>query len=230
MTWTNMVDKLWPSVAEAGKVILIAGGKILLAVLILVLGLYVSRWISAFVRKGTDKIKLDERTAKIGLNEICERFGLGKSPSYILGFVVSWFIVFVALYYSAKVLNMQDLQSIIEKFLLLIPNAFVSLVIVFAGLLLGKFLSNIIANSSQANKLKGGVFLAQAVNVFIIVFAVLVALENLGLSTRLVNMFVSITLASLGLAFALAVGLGARPVVEDVFRDMLHKDKDKNKK
>ena len=62
--------------------------SLLIALLILVLGLYLSRWVGSFIKKVLNKISFDDKTAKLGINELCLRFGLGKSPTYIIAFVL----------------------------------------------------------------------------------------------------------------------------------------------
>ena len=96
--------------------------------------------------------------------------------------------------------------------------------ILFAGLLFGKLVGKIIENSSQANNLKGGFFLAKVVNAFIVFFCALIAVENLGFATQLVNNIVVIVLASLGLAFAIGVGLGSKSLAEEFLRDLFKKE------
>ena len=194
------------------------------AVLILVLGLYISRFVSSFVKKVLNKISFDEKTSKLGINELCVRFGLGKSPTYIIAFVLAWAVIFYAIILAADTLHLAVIRDLFTQFLTFIPTLFVSVLILFAGMLFGKLMGNIIENSSRANNLKGGVFIAKAVNAFIVFFGALVAVENLGIATQLVNNIVVIVLASLGLAFAIGVGLGSKSLAEEFLRDLFKKE------
>lgn len=195
-----------------------------IAVLILVVGLYISRLVSSFVKKILNKISFDEKTSKLGINELCVRFGLGKSPTYIIAFVLAWAVIFYALVLAADVLHLTVLRDLFTQFLTFIPTLFASVLILFAGMLFGKLMGSIIENSSRANNLKGGVFIAKAVNAFIVFFGALVAVENLGIATQLVNSIVVIVLASLGLAFAIGVGLGSKSLAEEFLRDLFKKE------
>ena len=198
-----------------------------IAVLILVIGLYVSRLIGSYTKKWLNKISFDDKTSKLGINELCVRFGLGKSPTYIIAFVLAWAVTFYSVVLAADVLHLTILRDLFTRFLTFIPTAFVSLLILFAGLLLGKLVSNIVENSTQANNLAGGVILARAVYAFIVFFCALIAVENLGLATVLITQLAVVVLASLGLAFAIAAGLGARPLVEEFLRGLFAQNTDK---
>ena len=196
----------------------------IVALFILVIGLYLSRLVSSWVKKILTKIAFDEKTSKIGINELCVRFGLGKSPTYIIAFVLAWAVIFYAIVLAADFLNLTVIRDLFTRFLEFIPTLFVSVLILFAGLLFGKLMGNIIDNASRANNLKGGFLISRAVNIFIVFFCALIAVENLGFATQLVNNVVVIVLASLGLAFGIGVGLGSNPLVEEFLRDLFKRE------
>ena len=197
---------------------------LLIATLILVLGLYISRWVGSFTKKILGKIGFDEKTSKLGINELCMRFGLGKSPTYIIAFVLAWSVILYAIVCAADILHLVVIRDLFTRFLGFIPTAFVSLIILFAGMLFGKLTGSIVENSAKANNLKGGFFLARAVNAFIVFFCALLAIENLGIAGYLMSQVVVIVLASLGLAFAIGVGLGSKTLVEEFLRDLFKKE------
>ena len=195
------------------------------AVLILVLGLYISRLVGSYAKKILNKISFDEKTSKLGINELCVRFGLGKSPTYIIAFVLAWAVIFYAIVLAADVLHLEIIRDLFTRFLAFIPTLFVSVLILFAGLLFGKLMGNIIENSAKANNLKGGFFIAKAVDIFIVFFCAMLAVKNLGFVNQLVNNVVTIVLASLGLAFGIGVGLGSKELVAEFLRDLFKKEK-----
>ena len=200
---------------------------LLIAMLILIVGLYVSRWVSSYAKKLLGKIGFDEKTSKLGINELCVRFGLGKSPTYIIAFVLAWAVILYAVVLAADVLHLTILRDLFTRFLQFIPTAFVSMLVLFAGLLLGKLVSNILENSAKANNLKGGMLLARVVYVFVVFFFAVLAVENLGFASFLVGQVAIIILASLGLAFAISVGLGAKPLAEEFLRGLFEQENPK---
>ena len=199
-----------------------------LAVLILVIGLYISRWVGSYTKKWLGKFKFDEKTSKLGINELCVRFGLGKSPTYIIAFVLAWAVTFYSVVLAADVLHLTVLRDLFTRFLAFIPTLFVSVVILFAGLLVGKLISNILENSTKANNLKGGALIGRIVYGFVVFLFALIAVENLGIANIIVTQVAIVILASLGLAFAIAVGLGAKPLAEEFLRGLFEqKEKEK---
>ena len=218
---SNKVTEHLLTVGQSGLKFLF---EAMVALFILVIGLYLSRLVSSWVKKILTKIAFDEKTSKIGINELCVRFGLGKSPTYIIAFVLAWAVIFYAIVLAADFLNLTVIRALFTRFLEFIPTLFVSVLILFAGLLFGKLMGNIIDNASRANNLKGGFLISRAVNIFIVFFCALIAVENLGFATQLVNNVVVIVLASLGLAFGIGVGLGSKPLVEEFLRDLFKRE------
>ena len=225
LTWSSLSDKIWPSAQMAGEKAAYCLLVLILALAVLVVGLYVSRLVNSYAQKIFEKIRFDARCAKMGVNEVMRKFGLGKSPSYAVAFILSWIVVLISVYYAAQIMGLNDVQNLIHKFLLLIPTILVSFFILVAGLLLGKFVGRIISNSSEENDLPMGKALAQAANSLIVLFATLMALENLGINMSLINSLVIVILASMGLAFAIAFGLGAKPIAEEMLRNTFKKEK-----
>lgn len=218
---SNKVTEHLLTVGQSGLKFLF---EAIVALFILVIGLYLSRLVSSWVKKILTKIAFDEKTSKIGINELCVRFGLGKSPTYIIAFVLAWAVIFYTIVLAADFLNLTVIRDLFTRFLEFIPTLFVSVLILFAGLLFGKLMGNIIDNASRANNLKGGFLISRAVNIFIVFFGALIAVENLGFATQLVNNVVVIVLASLGLAFGIGVGLGSKPLVEEFLRDLFKRE------
>ena len=133
-------------------------------------------------------------------------------------------MIFYAVVLAAEVLHLDIIRNLFTQFLEFIPTLFVSVLILFAGLLFGKLMGNIIDNSAKANNLKGGFFISKAVNIFIVFFCALIAVENLGFANQLVNNVVIIVLASLGLAFGIGVGLGSKELVAEFLRELFKKE------
>ncbi len=203
--------------------------SIFAALVMLFFGLLLSRWTSTLTKAILTKVKLDQWTEKIGVNEILSRIGFGKSPTYVLAFILSWAVMIIFIMLAADSLHLAVISVILEKFLLFIPKLFACIVVLFAGALFGKFVERLVLNSAKANKIRGGIFIAKIVNIIVLVFAVLLALQQININFVLINHVIIIVLASLGLGLGLAFGLGAKGVVEDYLRQMVKENDEEEK-
>lgn len=197
---------------------------ILVALVMLFLGLFLSRWTSTLVRKLLNAVKLDTWTSKIGVNEILTRIGFGKSPTYVIAFVVSWAVMITFIMIAADSLGLSTIKTLLYNLLAFIPKLFVCIVILFAGLLFGRFAEKVVCNSAQANNIRGGVFFSKVVNIVVVVFTILLALEQININFALINYVILIMLTSMGLGLAIAFGLGAKDIVADFLRENLKKE------
>ena len=203
--------------------------SIFFALVMLFLGLFLSRWTSTLTKALLNRIKLDEKTEKLGVNELLSRIGFGKSPTYVLAFVLSWAVMIIFIMLAADSLHLDIISVVLEKFLLFIPKLLACIVILFAGALFGRFVERLVLNSARANKIRGGVFIAKIINIIVLVFTVLLALQQIDINFVLINHVIVIVLASLGLGFGLALGLGAKGVVEDYLRQLVKENDEDDK-
>src|SRR5438128_864909 len=75
----------------------------LAAFLLLLLGMFTARALRTVVEGILDKARMDEYTSRVGINEVLARLGLGKSPSYVVSFLIYWFILFIFIVSAANV-------------------------------------------------------------------------------------------------------------------------------
>src|ERR1700726_4663725 len=88
------------------------------AFLFLLLGMFTARLLRTVAERLFERAHLDEYTSKVGVNEVLARLGMGKSPSYVLSFLVYWFILFIFIVSAANAVNMTVVSDLLERFVL----------------------------------------------------------------------------------------------------------------
>jgi len=89
-------------------------------------------------------------------------------------------------------------------------------VIILVGIVLGQFVGGLIAASAGA--LHGGRALARVGSAGVILLAVFMALQELGIATDIVTTAFAILFGAIALALALAFGLGSRELAGEITR------------
>lgn len=197
------------------------------AFIFILFGLFIARVVSSVLEKFLRRIKLDDYTSSVGINELLIRFGFGKSFSRMVSFIVYWALLLVFFVTAADILNLTAISEILRRFVIeFLPKMTAAIFIGFGGLMLARFLGDVVMNSAVANNLKGGKSLSRIVNFVIIVFTVIAAIEQLGIKMKMIIGGLNILLASLGLAFAIAVGLGAKDIAHDILKGLLTENKE----
>ena len=189
-------------------------------------GLFIARVVSSLLEQFLRRIKLDTHTSSVGINELFIRFGFGKSPSHVLAFLVYWGLLLVFMVTAANILSLTVISEILQRFVNFLPNLVAAIFIGFGGLMFARFMADVVQSSATANNLRGGKSLAKIVNFVIVVFTLIAAIEQLGIKMKMIIGGINIMLAALGLAFAIAVGLGAKDIAHDIIRGLLTETKE----
>ncbi len=194
------------------------------AFILLLAGIFTARALRTLLERALAAARLDEHTSKVGINEVLSRLGLGKSPAYALSFLIYWFVLFVFIVSAANAVNMTVVSDLLERFLLFLPSMTAAILILFAGLLFARFVSEVMERAAQANNVRGGGILAPAAYLLVMAYSAMSALEQLGVRASLITSVVQIVLGAAGLAAAIAFGLGAKDVAAETVRGLLKRE------
>jgi hypothetical protein len=110
----------------------------------------------------------------------------------------------------AELVGWAALVVILTAFIAFLARLALSLVIVVVGI----YLANLVNRLVMASQLKQKNILALLARVAIIVFAVAMALDQLGVANDVVNLTFGLMLAAVALAVALSFGLGGTDVAK----------------
>ena len=160
---------------------------VIVALIMIFLGLFLSKWIITLSQKLLNAVKLDVWTEKIGVNDILSRVGCGKSPTNVISFLLSWTVMIIFIMLAADSLHLKAISQMMETFLAFLPKLFVCIVILFAGILFARFVERLVNNSAKVNGIKGGSFIAKFVNIIIVVFTIILALQQININFVLIN-------------------------------------------
>jgi len=191
------------------------------ALLLLLLGMFTARALRTVSDRVLMRAKLDDYTSRVGINEVIARLGMGKSAVYVFSFLIYWFVLFVFFVSAANAVNLTVVSELLERFALFLPVLIGALLILFGGLLFARFLHEVVLNAAAANNVRGGTVLAHAAYVLVVVFCAMTAMEQLGMKLNFISAAIQILLGSVGLAAAIAFGLGGKDVAAEMLRDLI---------
>lgn len=191
------------------------------ALLLLIVGMFLARAVSTLIEVVFGRIHLDQYTSRVGINEILSRLGLGKSPTFAVAWVAHWFILFLFIVSAANAVNMTVVSELLERFVGVLPSLVAAVLILFGGLLFGRLLAHILHNAAVANSIRGGAVVAVAAQAVAIGAAGVIALEQIGVRPQILIPTVQILIGSVGLALAIALGLGAKDLAAEYLRELL---------
>jgi len=184
--------------------------NLLYALVLLLIGLLIAKGLKWVVVTILAAVKLDQGCAKIGFTDILTKGGLQAGPTRLLGALVYWLTIFVAVTAVAGILGLISAKALLGGLLAYLPAVFSSAYVLGVGIFVALLLSAVVLVIVNNIGLANANILAKVVQYAIIVFASLAALGQLGVSTDWLITPITTVIAAIGLAAAIAFGLGAK--------------------
>lgn len=173
--------------------------------------------LAKLVQKGAAKLLRRAR-----LNDLLRRGGViaaeraQLNPTRVIANLLFWFVMFTVMLVAANALGLDSLAQVFSELVSYIPSVIAALVIVLVGIVLGDFVEGLIMASTRA--IHGGPTLARTGKGGVILLAVFMALQELGVATEIVTTAFAIIFGAVALALALSFGLGNRELAGEVTR------------
>ena len=186
------------------------------AAVVLTAGYFVARLAQRAMHRLLRRVHLNEALQKGGVAPPLDPYGVPLTPSRVLGNVVFWFVVFTAVLIAADALGIRYLGEALAELVSYVPSVIAAVVIVILGLVLGDLVAALIAASAGA--LAGASTLARVGKGGVVLLAVFMSLQELGVATGIVTTAFAIIFGAIALALALSFGLGNRELAGEVTR------------
>jgi len=133
-------------------------------------------------------------------------------------FWVAW-VGFILL--GVSVLGIVGLEEYISRFFLFLPRLFVSLVILFFGLLAASFFSRAVLLAAVNANLRSSRLLSISIRIIISIFALSMVFEVLGVAEQTALIAFGIVFGAVMLGLAIAFGLGGKDLARGFLEQRL---------
>jgi len=195
---------------DAVRLILTFIPRVIGFLVILIVGLILATLVSRALTLILRKVGFDRMANRIGLSRFEQRMGITLDPAGILGKIVYWFILLIFLVPAADALGLPAVSNILNTLVAYIPNVFVAILVLFLGTLAATFVADLARGAVASANIGSPRIFAGIARWAIIGFSALVALEQLQISTPLINELFGGIVAAMAIAFGLAFGLGGQ--------------------
>jgi Conserved TM helix len=225
---TEWSDAMFTSLAAAMALLFSAIPKIIGFVLIIVAGWFIASLIERGLAALLRTIKFNELSERAGLSDFIRKMGVSTDAAGMIGLVVKWFVRLIALVVAFDALGLPAVSEVLRQLLLWLPNVVVALVVLVIGGLAARALGNVVRGAASEAGLSNANFLSKAAAVVVWAFAIVVAVNQLGIATELVNTLFMAIVGALALSLGLAFGLGGRETAAEIVRKAYAKAQDRS--
>lgn len=184
--------------------------QLLAAMLLLFVGWILANLARTGVIKLLDMLRFDSLTDKTGIEAFLKQGHVEISLGRLIANLVYWVIIFIVIVTVSNSLGLHMVAELFNKIVLYIPNVIVAILILVFGILIARILNRLVFAYLNNIGVQGALTISTLSEYAMIIFVVFVALEQLEIGTTLLTAAFQIGFGAIGLALALAFGLGGR--------------------
>lgn len=184
--------------------------------IIFIVGYVVARlvgWITGWTLR---HLRFDPLVERTGITGSLRGLGVKTPMSQIVSQIIYFLLLLSFMISSTRLMGLEAVAHLLEQLLNFLPKAVAAVIVFLLGGIVAKFMGDLVTNLAKGSGLAYGSRVGAAVQYLISIFVAVIALGVLGVDTTLLVTALTITIAAFGLAMGLALGLGARTVVQHV--------------
>lgn len=207
-TWSNVLrgsfTDLWGGIADFIP-------NLVVALVIFVIGWAIGSLLGQVVAQIIRSLRVDNvlRTAKV--DDVLKRAGFNLDSGRFVGALVEWFVIIVFLVASLDVLGLTQVNTFLQQVVLLyLPQVIVAVLILLVAVVIAAAMQKVVVGAAMAAGVRSANFLGSVTKWAIWIFAVLMALFQLGIAAPFVQTLFTGFIVALSLAFGLSFGLGGQ--------------------
>ena len=197
--------------------------KVIGFAIILVVGWFLASLIAKGVATILRTVRFNELAQRSGFADFVKTMGVETDASGFLALVAKWFVRLLALVVAFDALGLPAVSDVLRQVLLWLPNLVVGLIVLVIGGLAANALAAVVRATSAKAELGDPDTLSAIARTAVWAFAIVIAVNQIGVAETLVNTLFMATVGAVALAAGLAFGLGGREVAARIWEDWYNK-------
>ena len=216
---TDWGQAMMTSVAAALAMFLGAIPKVIAFAVILIIGWFIASLLAKAAAALLRAVKFNDLAKRSGLADFVQQMGVKTDASGLMAAIVKWFVRLIALVVAFDALGLPAVSEVLQQLLLWLPNLVVAMVVLVLAGLAANAVHGLVRGATASAGFGSPDLLANIARGAIWVFAVVIAINQLGIATTLVNTLFMATVGAVALALGLAFGLGGRDTAALIVRN-----------
>jgi hypothetical protein len=213
---TSWGEALLTSLAAALALFLGAIPRVIGFVVILVIGWIIAGLIAKAVAALLRAVKFNDLAQRSGFAGFVQQSGVRTDAAGALATIAKWFVRLIVLVVAFDALGLPAVSQVLQQLLLWIPNLVVAMVVLVLAGLAANAIHGLVRGATAQAGLGNPDLLANLARGAVWAFAIVVAVNQLGIATTLVNTLFMATVGAVALALGLAFGLGGRETAAQI--------------
>ena len=212
-------DAIFTSISQALALFLGAIPKIIGFIIILAIGWLVASLVAKGAAALLRSIRFNDMSQRSGFAGFVSKTGVQTDSAGFVADIAKWFIRLITLVVAFDALGLPAVSDVLRQLLLWLPNLAVAIVVLIIGGLAANALAGLVRGATAQADLGKPDLLGNIARVAVWAFAIVIAVNQIGIARELVNTLFMATVGSLALALGLAFGLGGRDTAAAMVRE-----------
>ena len=183
--------------------------RVLLAIAILIAGWLIAKAVRFALVKALQAMNFHVITDKAGIDGFLRQGAAGLDTIRVLGALVYWLVVLAAVMIAFNSLDLAYVTDLVGRIVLFVPRVMVAVVVLVFGAYFARFVGTALTAYLASLGVGEAALVGRLAVYAIVVFVILIALDQIALGDILRQTFL-IIVAAVALALAIAFGLGGQ--------------------
>lgn len=215
---TNWSEALLASLTGAASLFFAAVPRLIGFAMILIAGWIVAALIEKAVVTVLRAMHFNGFAERAGMAGFLQKSNVDSDAAGTIGVIVRWFVRLIALVVAFDALGLVAVSDILRQLLMWLPNLVVALVVLGVGGLAANASGKLVQGAAAKGGLARPALLASVARYAVWTCAVMVAINQLGIATTLINILLMAVAGAVALALGLSFGLGGRETAATIVR------------
>jgi hypothetical protein len=193
--------------------------NLIAAIVLFVIGFILANWAKKLTLQLLKKLQLSKLLANTGFEEFLSKAEVSLKAEEIAGGLIKWLVILVFFVASVNVLGLTTVSQVLAAILAYIPRIFSAIIVLTIGILVAGLVEGLIKGALFNIDIKAARLLAKIGSYLVVIFAILTAINELGIAQVLIGTLFTGFVAMLALGLGLAIGLGSKDLVARILND-----------
>jgi small-conductance mechanosensitive channel len=195
------------------------------AILILISGFLISKWLGRGVANFLDKTKINQALKRLGMEEALAKIDARLNAPKFFGELICYSSFLLFLIFSSEILGLVQFGQFLAIIIGYLPNIFVAALIFIVAVFLTDFSQKIITGTLEKERITYSGLLGRGLSWTIWVLAILAILYQLKITPNLILTIFIGAVATLVLILGISFGLGGKDLAAKILKELEEKFK-----
>ncbi len=217
----SVVDQLFDASGEFWTTVSGYLPDLIAAIVLLIMALVVAKLVQSLVVKGLTMVGVNKLTKNKRVSNTLKLAEVNVDFIDLAGRILFWVVMIIFALTIADVLGLTAMRDVIREILGYLPNVLAAVIVLTITVAGARLLQDLIAAALVRMQVDYARPISSVAFYVLVIFGTLMAVNQLGFDTTILTANITVIVAGIMLALALAFGLGGRDVagriVEDVY-------------